>query len=111
MIKISLQHKKTITLLILFLMFGLLSACGADDNDHFCARYSYLYTELEGDPNLPSYGEMKTQLLSELSQPDKDHDQAKFMLFVLEDFHSEIKTPGKDAKEFCMKIKRWESYR
>lgn len=100
--------RKIIIIKILLLM--LLSAC-ADDNEHFCARYAYLYQELETEPNLPSYGEMKQALLADINNPKKDSDKPRFMLFVLEDHFSEMKPAGEDAQAFCMRMKRWEYYR
>jgi len=86
------------------------SACEVDENEHFCARYSMLFDELETEVDLPSYDEMKEQLTLTLINPDKDPDQAKFMLFVLDDFHFEIKPKAETARDFCMRINRWEAY-
>ena len=87
----------------------MLSACQSD-NEHFCARYSYLYNQLL-EPGVPPYADMKRQLQDELSNTQKDQAQAKFMLFVLEDWYSEIKPDGETPQDFCLRIKRWQAYR
>lgn len=87
-----------------------LIGCEVDENEHFCARYSMLFEELETEPDLPSYDEMKEQLTLTLMNPDKDPDQAKFMLFVLDDYHFEIKPKDESAREFCLRINRWQAY-
>ena len=86
----------------------LLSGCESD-NEHFCARYQYVYNQLLVD-NLPSYSEMKQSLQAVLADPKKDHDQARFMLFVLEDWHAEIKPEAESARDFCLRINRWQAY-
>ncbi|ARN72755.1 hypothetical protein [Oceanicoccus sagamiensis] len=93
----------------LLLMAVILLAACESDNEHFCARYQYVYNQLLED-DLPSYGEMKSQLMENLNNPKKDKEQAKFMLFVLEDWYSEMKTPEEDTREFCMRIQRWQAY-
>ena len=94
--------------LSLITMFVIVSGC-TSENEHFCARYQYVYDQLI-DPDLPSYGEMKQQLQLEISQQPDDRDQQRFMLYVLEDFHIEIKPQHLTAREFCMDSKRWEHY-
>ena len=96
-----------ITIIGIAVLF-LLSGCSSD-NEHFCARYAYVYDQLD-DPTLPTYGEMKSQLLAKMAREKGDDDQSKFMLFVLEDHHNRINVGGEDAQAFCMRIKRWESY-
>lgn len=91
------------------LAFVLLLAGCESDNEHFCARYNYLYQQLLEDGN-PSYGEMKQQLTATLNDPQKDKDQPRFMLFVLEDWYSEIKPAHETAKDFCLRLQRWQSY-
>ncbi|MEH6559324.1 MAG: hypothetical protein V7708_16125 [Oceanicoccus sp.] len=78
-------------------------------NEHFCARYQYVYDQLLED-DVPSYGEMKAALYETLDNPKKDNDQAKFMLFVLEDWRSEIKPQNESSQAFCLRIKRWQQY-
>lgn len=92
---------------VVFFVLALL-ACGSD-NEHFCARYQYVYNQLLED-DLPSYDEMKPQLIANMNNPKKDKEQAKFMLFVLEDWRSEIKPPSEPVKDFCMRVKRWKYY-
>ncbi len=99
---------KILTQSMLLLMLFLLTACESD-NEHFCARYQYVYNQLLED-DIPPYGEMKQQLMENLATPKKDKDQARFMLFVLEDWYSELKPGHEDSREFCMRIKRWEAY-
>ncbi len=89
------------------LIWGLV-ACESD-NEHFCARYQYVYNQLLED-DIPTYSEMRSQLFVNLDDPKKDKEQAKFMLFVLEDWYSEIKPESEPAREFCMRIKRWQHY-
>lgn len=86
----------------------LLVGCESD-NEHFCARYEYVYDQLLED-GVPSYGEIKQQLQTTLADPKKDHDQARFMLFVLEDWYSEIKPVDEPARSFCMRLQRWQAY-
>ena len=99
---------KTITKYLLLAASLLLVACESD-NEHFCARYQYVYNQLLED-DLPSYGEMKSQLMENLANPKKDKEQARFMLFVLEDWYSEIKPEGEDSRAFCLRIQRWQGY-
>ena len=90
-------------------MLSLLVACESD-NEHFCARYDYVYSQLLDDDELPSYGEMRAQLVLDMSDPKKDKQQAKFMLFVLDDWQSELVQPGETPRESCMRIERWQQY-
>jgi hypothetical protein len=100
---------KLIRAISLLVLATAMTACESDD-EHFCARYQYVYNQLLED-ELPTYGEMKQQLMANLIDPKKDKDQAKFMLFVLEDWHSEIKPEGELTQDFCMRVKRWQYYR
>ncbi len=78
-------------------------------NEHFCARYQYVYDQLlEND--VPDYGEMKSALHETLDNPKKDKDQATFMLFVLEDWRSGIKPQHETSRVFCLRIQRWQQY-
>lgn len=92
----------------LLILSFLLQACESD-NEHFCARYQYVYDQLLDDDN-PPYGEMKQQLQANMLNPKKDKAQARFMLFVLEDWSSELKPEHETSREFCMRVKRWQSY-
>jgi hypothetical protein len=85
----------------------LLSSC-TDDNEHFCAKYSYLYEQLD-EPGLPSYGEMKEKLVDEITRKNSDH--SKMMLFVLEDHHLGLKQGHETAQEYCLRMQRWQFYR
>lgn len=87
----------------------IISGC-ASDNEHFCARYEYVYSQLS-DPDLPGYNELKQQLQLEISKNKDDSEHEKFMLFVLEDHRSEIKPAHQSPKEFCVSSKRWTYYR
>ena len=98
-----------ITIFSLILYMAILVACESD-NEHFCARYQYVYDQLL-DEDIPTYGEMKQQLLLNLNDIKKDKQQAKFMLFVLEDWYSELKPEGESSNAFCMRIKRWQYYK
>lgn len=86
----------------------MLIACNSE-NEHFCARYQYVYEQLLVDGN-PSYLDMRQQLQLNAEDPKKNNQQAKFMLFVLEDWNLEIKPEGEDSKRFCMRSKRWDQY-
>lgn len=95
-------------LVILIGVFFIVSC--ESDNEHFCSRYSYVYKQLH-DPQLPSYSEMKAQLMAEIKQKKDDNDQPKFMLFVLEDFHNGINPGNEDPQQFCLRVQRWQQYR
>lgn len=94
-------------ILLVSLSLLLISAC-ADDNEHFCARYNYLYEQLSTEQDLPTYGEMKQTLLAEIAKDG--NEQSKMMLFVLEDFHIALKPGGEDAYDTCMRLQRWQAY-
>jgi len=91
-----------------FFLISLLLSCQSD-NEHFCARYQYVYEQLL-EEDLPPYGEMKQQLLEKIARSKGDGQQSKFMLFVLEDWYSEFKPQGEDPRAFCLRIKRWQHY-
>lgn len=78
-------------------------------NEHFCARYQYVYDQLLED-DVPNYGEMKSALHETLDNPKKDKDQAKFMLFVLEDWRSGIRPQHESSLAFCLRTQRWQQY-
>ena len=98
---------KTIVSVIVLAVSVLLGACESD-NEHFCARYRYVYNQLLVD-DLPSYSEMKQQLIIDMGNPNK-REQAKFMLFVLEDWYSELKPDNEEPQAFCMRLERWKAY-
>ena len=104
--RVSLPNFKVLVSLVALSL--MLLGC-EQDNEHFCVRYQYLYNQLL-EPDLPSYDEMRLQLMKQLADPKKDKDQAKFMLFVLDDWRSGVKTDYESPQQFCMRIKRWESY-
>ncbi len=106
---ISLKWRHPIKTVGLLIAIGVgLSACESE-NEHFCARYQYLYNQLLSD-DVPSYMEMRQQLEANLADPNKKKEQAEFMLFVLEDWNNGLKPDGEDAREFCMRIERWRGY-
>ncbi|MFT5692758.1 MAG: hypothetical protein ACI92E_002094 [Oceanicoccus sp.] len=94
--------------LLMLMTLLMLLACKSE-NEHFCARYQYVYDQLLADDN-PSYSEMRQQLQLNVEDQKKNNHQAKFMLFVLEDWNLEIKPEGEDSKDFCIRSKRWEQY-
>lgn len=96
---------KVITLMPLF----LLAACESD-NEHFCARYNYVYSQLLNDPQLPSYMEMRQQLEQNLQDPKKKKEQQQFMLFILEEWHSGMKPEAEEPRAFCLRAQRWTAY-
>jgi hypothetical protein len=90
-------------------LLSLLLSCESD-NEHFCARYHYVYDQLLQE-DLPPYGEMKQQLLEKIARSKSGDQQSTFMLFVLEDWYLEFKPQGEPSKAFCLRIKRWQHYR
>lgn len=100
---------RSINCLILLLLVVGLSACESD-NEHFCARYNYVYSQLLDDEQLPSYMEMRMQLEQNLRDPKKKKEQAQFMLFILEEWHMGIKPDGESPQAFCMRAERWAAY-
>lgn len=99
---INYSNKMKATLLFLTLM----CSCSSE-NEHFCTRYQYLYTQLDNKDLLP-YTELKSLLLKEIQKNDKPNKKSKMMLLALEDHHIEIIPEGVSSKEFCMSNKRWE---
>lgn len=95
--------------LFLIGLVGLLAAC-ASDNEHFCVRYEYLYTQLN-EPDVPPFSEIYSQLQSDLKDPSKDKNHTTMMLFVLKEFEQGIKPEHESAKDYCNRRKRWEAYR
>lgn len=93
---------------VLAVLLGSMLGCESD-NEHFCARYQYLYDQLLAD-DVSDYSEMNSQLLDNMSNPDKDREQAKFMHFVLQDWRMEIKPEHEESRKFCMRMKRWQNY-
>ena len=94
----------------IFLLTAFTALVGCEtDNEHFCAKYEYVYNQLD-DPELPTYGEMKEQLEKEIAERPNDHDQQKLMLFVLEDYHLEIKPAHLEPQAFCLQSERWKYY-
>lgn len=95
------------------LLIGMLAislgACESD-NEHFCARYQYVYKQLLNEHDLPSYAEMRQQLLQDSRDPKKNIDQAQFMLFVLEDWHTGMRPEDESPRDFCMRLLRWKAY-
>lgn len=85
------------------------SACESE-NEHFCARYQYVYDQLQAE-DLPNYSEMKERLLADMDDSKKKREQAKFMLFVLEDWRSGLRQEQESSRDLCMRIKRWQHYR
>ena len=105
----AVQGVTAIKIVFTVVLLSLLLSCESD-NSHFCARYQYVYGQLL-EKDLPPYGEMKYQLLEKIAKSKNGDQQSKFMLFVLEDWYSEFKPQGEPAKDFCMRIKRWQYYR
>ena len=93
---------------VLALMLLGLSACSSG-NEQFCVRYEYLYDQLD-DPDMPPFSEVREQLMNNLKNPNKDHNHARMMLFVLNEFQNGIKPDREKPKAFCLRTKRWEAY-
>lgn len=81
----------------------------ADENQHFCARYQYVYSQLD-DPELPSYETLKFQLIKKIAEDKAGSDHEQFMLFVLEDYQLGIKNSNQSSKSYCLDNKRWLHY-
>lgn len=88
---------------------ALISGC-ADENEHFCAKYSYFYKELTAPGILPIH-ELKAQLEQEKRKQGADSDRANMALFVLADIERDMKPDGEAPQAYCMRRKRWERYR
>jgi hypothetical protein len=71
------------------LMLMLLVAACESDNEHFCARY---------------------QLLQNMADPKKEYEQARFMLFVLDDWYFEMIPVQEPSRDFCIRMQRWQGY-
>lgn len=93
------------------LMLMLLVVACESDNDHFCVRYQYVYNQLlDESEDLPPYGEMKQQLLENMADPKKEYEQARFMLFVLDDWYFEMIPVQEPSRDFCIRMQRWQGY-
>lgn len=93
------------------LAITILAMVGCEsDNEHFCARYQYLFRQLLDQKDLPSYAEMRAQLLRDMKNPNKKTEQAQFMLFVLEDWNNGLLAEGQQPRELCMQLQRWTAY-
>lgn len=110
--KVAVNNRDEINVMIkkIFLVFltGFFVAC-TSDNEHFCVRYEYLYTQLD-DPDVPPFSEIYSQLQQDLKDPNKDKNHTKMMLFVLKEFQQGIKPDHESAKDYCVRRKRWEAY-
>lgn len=91
----------------MIIIFSLVSC--ADNNQHFCARYQYVYSQLD-DPDLPSYETLKFQLIKKIAEDQAASDHEQFMLFVLEDYQLGIKSDDQNSKNYCLENKRWQYY-
>lgn len=96
----------------LFPLLAALALVGCEsDNEHFCARYHYVFSQLlEQGAELPPYAEMRAQLLKDMKNPKKKKEQAEFMLFVLEDWNYGLLPEGEEPRAFCMRTQRWSAY-
>lgn len=92
------------------LVLVLLMAACADENEHFCAKYSYFYKELTAPGILP-ISELRAQLEREQNKQGADSERATMALFVLADIDRGIKPANESAQAYCMRRKRWERYR
>lgn len=97
--------------LIALLISTLLVAACESDNEHFCARYNYVFSQLlEDQQQLPSYIEMRQQLEQDLRNPKKKKEQVQFMLFILEEWQMGILPKGESPQDFCLRTQRWKAY-
>lgn len=89
-------------LIIVLILIGCES-----DNDHFCAKYSYYYTELTQPDILPLF-EIRKQLTAELEK--KPSDKTRMMLFVLNEIEAEVKPDSETAQVYCQRRARWNAF-
>lgn len=89
-------------LIIVLILIGCES-----DNDHFCAKYSYYYTELTQPDILPLF-EIRKQLTAELEK--KPSDKTRMMLFVLNEIEVEVKPDSETAQAYCQRRARWNAF-
>lgn len=77
------------------------------DNDHFCAKYSYYYTELSA-PDLMPKADIRRQLEADLKK--KPSDKTRMMLFVLDEMQAHVKPDAEPAQNYCQRRQRWNAF-
>lgn len=84
----------------------LLAGCESA-NDHFCAKYSYYYTELT-QPDILPRTEIRRQLQAEIDK--KPSDKTRMMLFVLDEIDAGVKPESETAQDYCLRRQRWQAF-
>ncbi|MBB6521179.1 hypothetical protein [Pseudoteredinibacter isoporae] len=98
----------TRVLLLVFLFVGL-QGCGESGHEHFCSKYQYLHGKLT-EPGVLPFMTLKRMLRQELNDPAK-RDDAKMALFVISDIERGVIRESEEPRDYCLRRKRWESYR
>lgn len=95
--------------LLAFLICTLIFSGCTNENEVFCSRYISLYKELQGG-DVPGYWEMRDALNERLADPNANHEEARFMMFVLDDFFHKPKIKDESPKDYCMRRELWLKY-
>lgn len=95
-------------LLLVLLIFGI-QGCGESGHEHFCSKYQYLHGKLT-EPGVLPFMTLKRMLRQELNDPGK-RDDAKMALFVISDIERGVIREKESPRDYCLRRKRWESYR
>lgn len=85
--------------------FLVLVGC-AQDNEHFCAKYSFFYDQLSQQGNLP-LEVIRQQLEADIEKHGRERD--KMMLLVLDDKENRlVGVRAESPAQTCMRLKRWQ---
>ncbi|GAA6153850.1 hypothetical protein [Pseudoteredinibacter isoporae] len=95
--------------LLLAVLIAGLQACGESGHEHFCSKYQYLHGKLT-EPGVLPFMTLKRMLRQELNDPSK-RDDAKMALFVISDIERGVIRESETPRDYCLRRKRWESYR
>ncbi len=95
-------------IVLLCITLGL-QACGESGHEHFCSKYQYLHGKLT-EPGVLPFITLKRMLRQELNEPAKRED-AKMALFVISDIERGAIRGKESPRDYCLRRKRWESYR
>lgn len=78
----------------------------AQDNEHFCAKYSFFYDQLS-EPDILPLPMIRQQLEGDIEQHGRERD--KLMLLVLDDkVNGLVGTGSESPTQSCMRLKRWQ---
>ncbi|MCV6613929.1 MAG: hypothetical protein OIF35_03055 [Cellvibrionaceae bacterium] len=95
-------------LLLLLGLSLLLGACDGAGSGHFCAKYQFYYDKLH-EPGVLPFATLKAQLRADLSD-ERSREDAKIALFVIADIERRRKRSAETAREYCMRVERWQDY-